>query len=179
MNLSHIAVSQRDQQGASLMIVMILLLVMTLLGLAVMRSALLEERMSANLLDRSYSFQAAEAALREGEALAAQPNIQATVPASGCTNGLCSLPNASVADRWLNISAGDWRPATAANASGNAAPSTFIVEYMGEAPTWPGCDLVDETNRSPLCMRPRFRITARSEADDRASVMLQSNYIAL
>ena len=55
--------SMRRQQGASLVVVLILLLVMTLLGLAVLRSALLEERMTANLLDRSWSFQAAEAAL--------------------------------------------------------------------------------------------------------------------
>ena len=51
------------QRGASLVVVLILLLVMTLLGLAVLRGTLLEERMSANLLDRSQNFQAAEAAL--------------------------------------------------------------------------------------------------------------------
>ncbi|WP_031327456.1 PilX N-terminal domain-containing pilus assembly protein, partial [Xanthomonas phaseoli] len=59
------------QKGVSLVVVLILLLIMTLLGLAVLRSTVLEERMSANLVDRNLSFQAAEAALREGEALAA------------------------------------------------------------------------------------------------------------
>src|SRR5690606_40260651 len=55
------------QQGASLVVVLILLLVMTLLGLAVLRGTLLEERMSANMYDRSLAFQQAESALREAE----------------------------------------------------------------------------------------------------------------
>src|SRR3546814_2367413 len=55
------------QRGASLIVVLILLLVVTLLGLAALRTTILQERMSANLFDRSLSFQAAETALREGQ----------------------------------------------------------------------------------------------------------------
>jgi type IV pilus assembly protein PilX len=173
-----------DQGGASLVVVMILLVVMTLLGLAVLRSTLLEERMSANLLDRSYAFQAAEAALRQGEAVAGAPTTRANVPANGCTNGICSLPVATNADRWLDtaFAAANWRAATAESRSEIAPPASFIVEYMGDAPTWPGCDLVDETSRSPLCLRPRYRITARSldvAGGQRAAVILQTNFIAL
>lgn len=66
------------QQGASLVVVLILLLVMTLLGLAVLRGTLLEERMSANMYDRSLAFQQAESALREAE-----DKVRATVLANG------------------------------------------------------------------------------------------------
>ena len=66
------------QSGVSLVIVLILLLVMTILGLAVMRGTLLEERMSANMYDRSLAFQQAESALREAEAA-----VRASVLASG------------------------------------------------------------------------------------------------
>lgn len=55
------------QTGISLIVVLLLLLVMTLLGLAVLRSTLMEERMSANMYDRSLAFQATEGALREAE----------------------------------------------------------------------------------------------------------------
>lgn len=172
------------QAGASLVVVMILLVVMTLLGLAVLRSTLLEERMSANLLDRSYAFQAAESALRQGEAVAGADTTRAAVPASGCTEGLCALPVSTDADRWLDstFSADNWRAASADSRSEIAPPASFIVEYMGDAPTWPGCDLVDETSRSPLCLRPRYRITARSldvAGGERAAVILQTNFIAL
>ena len=55
------------QRGAALVTVIVLLLVMTLLGLVSVRATVLEERMSAGMYDRSLAFQAAEAALREGE----------------------------------------------------------------------------------------------------------------
>lgn len=164
------------QDGASLLIVLILLLIMTLLGLAALRGTLLEERMSANLRDRSLGFQAAEAALREGEALAALATTRAAVPASGCSNGICATPDASQPDRWLSSSFNGWRDGT--TSVGQAVAPRFFIEYMGDAPTWPGCDRIDESNRSPLCMRPRYRVTARSQAADRASVLLQTNLIA-
>ena len=79
----------RRQTGASLVVVLILLLVMTLLGLAVLRGTLLEERMSANLLDRNQNFQAAEAALRQAEGMIVAGEWGSTPPAdgSGCSDG--------------------------------------------------------------------------------------------
>lgn len=166
-------------RGASLLVVLILLLVMTVLGLAILRSTMLEERMSANMFDRSLAFQAAETALREGEALAALPTTRANVPAAGapCVGGLCSTPDASAQDRWVDTAFAGWVDSVT-DIGGLSVRPQFFVEYMGDAPTWPGCDLVDELNMSPMCMRPRYRITARSQAADRAAVILQSNFIA-
>lgn len=175
----NLASPSRYSRGASLLVVLILLLVMTVLGLTILRSTMLEERMSANMFDRSLAFQAAETALREGEALAALPATRANVPDPGepCVGGLCPTPDASQPDRWLDGAFAGWVSA-GTDVSALAATPQFFVEYMGDAPTWPGCDLVDEANMSPLCMRPRYRITARSQAADRASVILQSNFIA-
>lgn len=161
------------QSGASLIVVLILLLVMTLLGLAVLGNTLLEERMSANMYDRSLGFQAAESALREGEALvAAGP----TVPGSGCTGGVCATPVATDPDRWSDASFAGWRAAaTDLDSDPAPAPASYFIEFMGEAPTWPGCDR--QVPIPALCMAPRYRITARSTAADRASVLLQSNFI--
>lgn len=57
----------RDQRGVALIVALILLLVATLIGLAGMRGTNLQERMSANMYDRSLAFQRAEAALRGAE----------------------------------------------------------------------------------------------------------------
>lgn len=178
MHPSNLSFPYRSR-GASLLVVLILLLVMTVLGLAILRSTVLEERMSANMLDRSLAFQAAETALREGEALAALPDTRDNVPDPGeaCAGGLCPTPDATATDRWLDAGFGGWRDATT-GIGGLAITPQFFVEYMGDAPTWPGCDLVDEASMSPLCMRPRYRITARSQAADRAAVVLQTNFIA-
>ena len=55
--------AMRRQQGISLLVVLLLLVVMSVLGVAVLRSSALQERMSANLRDRSLATQAVEAAL--------------------------------------------------------------------------------------------------------------------
>lgn len=65
----HIKRSRRAQHGAALVIGLILLLVMTLLSITAMRGTLLQERMSGALSDQNIAFQAAESALREGEAV--------------------------------------------------------------------------------------------------------------
>ncbi|MGV8932663.1 MAG: pilus assembly PilX family protein [Luteimonas sp.] len=160
------------QRGATLVVVLILLLIMTVLGLAILRGTSLDERMSANMRDRSLSFQAAEAALREGEAIAANPAI--APPATGCAGGVCATPLATATDRWLDTGFTAWRNASTSMGT-IATPSTFIVEYMGDAPTWPGCDR--KVPVDALCLSPRYRITARSQADGRAQVVLQTNFI--
>ncbi len=174
ISFAHIRAGR--QSGASLVVVLILLLIMTLLGLAALRGTLLEERMSSNLLDRSLGFQAAEAALREGEALAA---LQITAPAAaaGCAAGVCSTPIASALDRWDDPAFAGWVNSTVA-VSALAAQPQFFIEFMGNSESWLECNLDPTYGGTALCIRPVYRVTARSEAAGRASVILQSNYIA-
>lgn len=178
---SQVFASRRQQAGISLIMVLVLLLIMTLLGLAVLRSTLLEERMSANLLDRSLSFQAAEAALREGEAVVLARGLAGTaVPEAGdgCDAGVCEAPAATSTQRWQDTAFAGWRTATADVSSLTSAPA-FYVEYMGSSEAWLGCnDLGSKYAGSAICVRPVYRITARSQAAGRASVILQSNFIA-
>ena len=89
--------SRNGERGIALVVVLILLLVMSMLALVSLRSTLMEERMSANMADRSASFQAAEAALRQGEQIA---SAKPAVPGSGCLNGLCAIPSATAAPVW-------------------------------------------------------------------------------
>lgn len=58
----------QKQQGAALVVSLIILLVLTVLGVASMRSTTLEEKMAGNSRDLSLAFNAAEAALRGAEA---------------------------------------------------------------------------------------------------------------
>ena len=168
-----------QQRGAALMVVLILLLVMTLLGLASLRGTLMEERMSAALFDRGLSFQAAEAALREGEARVAATG-RAGFPAvdTGLCNGnLCDMPTAAQLGTGTYVARADrdgahWAAAAAVGAL-TATPQYFI-EYMGQAPSWPKCD--SEIPQHASCLKSRYRITARSTAADRAQVVLQTNY---
>ena len=166
----------RQQSGASLVVVLILLLIMTLLGLAALRGTLLEERMSSNLLDRSLSFQSAEAALREGEALAELQGVPPVV-GSGCVAGVCETPVATDPDRWSDPGFAGWVDATA-NVSAQASTPEFFIEFMGNSESWLECNVDPKYAGQAICVRPVYRVTARSEADGRASVILQSNFIA-
>ncbi|MGH8107137.1 MAG: pilus assembly PilX family protein [Arenimonas sp.] len=164
--------SLRRQRGVSLIIVLLLLMIMTLLGLASLSSTIMQEKMSSNLLDRSIGFQAAEAALREAEAYAA---TRPTFPTSGAcdANGLCPTPTGSATDRWRDSST-TWRNATVSLGQLNVSAPQYIIEPLGSAPNWPGCDR--EVPAQPNCFSPRYRITARSSSTDRALVILQVNY---
>ncbi|MDP3288403.1 MAG: PilX N-terminal domain-containing pilus assembly protein, partial [Methyloversatilis sp.] len=99
------------QRGVTLVVALMLLLAVTLLGLASMRGTGMQERMSANLYDRAIAFQAAESSLREAEALLASG---AAGPFNGTVNGLYAKPTPganSFLNRWEDPAA-VWASAT-------------------------------------------------------------------
>lgn len=164
------------QQGAALVVVLLLLLIVTLLGLASMRGTLLEERMSTAMMDRSLMFQAAEAALREGEAIAA--SSKSSDYTSDCNDdGLCGPPNPTGNDSWVdrwNQPSPPYQRAATVDSGGLKVTPEYFIEYMGEFPNWLGCE---RSEPMPVgCMGPRYRITARASAPGRAEVVLQSSY---
>ncbi|MFC3114315.1 pilus assembly PilX family protein [Cellvibrio fontiphilus] len=59
--------SLQKQSGAVLVVGLVLLLILTVIGLASIRGSDLQERMAGNMRDRNTAFQSAEAALREAE----------------------------------------------------------------------------------------------------------------
>ena len=59
--------SHDRQRGSTLVISLMILIVMTLIGVTGIASSTLEEKMAGNTRDQALAFQAAEAALRDGE----------------------------------------------------------------------------------------------------------------
>lgn len=176
------------QGGVALVVVLVLLVVLTLLALTSIRGTLMEQYMSTSQMDRSISFQLAEAALREAEAIAA---TKPTKPSSGCTAGVCAAPAAGSTPRWLDTDA-NWNAMseplstdamTAINTSlgGMAITPRYIIEVMADGNyAIPGASCTTSGDISPdaACTgkENRYRITARSAAgSSRAEVILQSN----
>lgn len=157
------------QRGIALIASMLILIIITLLGLSSMRSAGLQERMSGNQYDRNVVLEAAEAALREGEAIAAAPLV---IPSS-CTNGLCPRPVAGTADRWSDTSFSAWRAATSTSSA--LVTAQFIIEDMGPQPVDGTCHL--QIPVEPTCLVPLYRVTAQAQATNARGtlVTLQSN----
>ncbi|MBN2700612.1 MAG: hypothetical protein JXR29_04080 [Methylothermaceae bacterium] len=80
-----------NQRGAALVISLLMLLVMTVIGVAAMQTNLLEEKMAGNFRDMNLAFQAAEAALRDAESDITPPSRVSGLThfTSTCINGLC------------------------------------------------------------------------------------------
>lgn len=155
------------QQGITLVVVLILLVILSILGVAILRSTSMQERMSANMRDRSLALQGAETAMRyaQEQVLAANIVWEGKVPVAGdCTSsGICPTGSAAV---WMSLPGGSY------DANLASAPQ-YWIEYLGIAPGYKGsCDLVPP---SPDCESPLFRITARSQSLGRANVVLQAN----
>lgn len=162
------------QRGVALIVALILLVVMTLLGLGAMRSVTLEEKMASNTFDRSLSFQAAEATLREAEALLeVVPPASPPTPAAGTcnANGFCGVPSVGAQPRWTDSSFAGWQNATTVTSGSISITPQYFIEYLGN--TFP-CSEVNPTTNSTC---KRYRVTVRSNTGtDRAAVMLQTIY---
>lgn len=169
--------SCKGQQGATLAIVLIVLLLIVLTTLASIRGATLQELMTGAALDRAKGFQAAEAALREGEEIAETNGNGPPWPSSGCTSGRCGKPDPVALAPWLDESA--WAEAPELTVGGPVATNARVIVEL----------LVDDVPPSGSCTtsgdisdghchgkEKRFRVTARSRRAGGASVTLQSIY---
>ena len=175
----------RKQRGSVLVIALIFLMVMTMLILASVRGTVMQERMTGNLYDRSLAFQAAEAALREGERYVLENAPHA--PVSACdSSGNCAKPESGEEPVWKD--ADNWDNAhTAEDGHGHVieigdlpVPPQFLIEVLADnMPEVNICESTAIDPDAPCYAGPeglRYRITARSGEEGRAVVILQSVY---
>ncbi len=158
-----LSVTRKHQTGASLIVSLMLLIVLTLLGLSGMQSTIMQERMSSNVRDKGMAFQAAESAIRGGEDWVKNIDVNTlTEPDNGAT---CTAPCTIVnLNDYINMTteAFDWwktqgRTFTFGSISSGApaADPRFIVEYHSRVDQGYSLDLTDTTPRPHL-----YRITA-------------------
>jgi type IV pilus assembly protein PilX len=179
MNATHIF---RRQQGASLVIALMFLVVLTILGLVAVRSSTVQERMAGNDRDRAIAFEAAEAALRDAER-DIQANLSSANPFdSACTDGLC-MPSTVATPNWSSIS---WTGATSRIYGVNsgagafplavANPPRYIIELLPDVPSGSG-NTLNANPRSSTRGGTAYRITACGWGRrPGTTVMLQSVY---
>lgn len=172
------------QQGVALVVALVLLLVVTVIGLASMRGTSLQERMSANTYDRALAFQKSEAALRAAEAeITLATDVASLTDAEDCEAGQCRNPGSIAFDDggaiWVDV--GDDFMVNQARTEGTAQ---YYIQFMGVGPADGDLGLEDNAdfgsygNIYPPDNVAFYRITARSsdpaEAPDRSVVVLQS-----
>ncbi len=119
----------RQQDGAALVISLILLMVLTLLAVSSMNSANMQEKMAGNLRDQNLAFQSAEAAVRDAEQLLRGLGSKATVEGWNGSGGLYGSPRpVDEADPLVDANWTDSRSAPVLD--GAAEPPTYFIEYI-------------------------------------------------
>lgn len=169
-SVSNASGSVHRQDGVVLVIALIMLVITTLLALSAAQVTGLNERMAGHSRDRDRAFQAAEAALREGERV-----LQlAVLPAFDGSGGHYPVPTPGDPPRWKTISwTGSAIPSYGGSIVGVAAPPRYIVE---EIATIAGVgESLDATETA--ASNTFYRVTARAVGgQDGTLVVLQTTY---
>lgn len=175
------------QGGVALVVALILLLVVTLVGLAAVRGTIMQQKMASNLYDREVAFQSAEAAIRA--AIALVPTTPTIIARNCQAGGVTCLPNPfndpSLQSSWIhNVSTGTAAGSFTASAVAASQPQ-YVVENMGN---WANGQTNTGTNQTANCRNygaqgcsattVYYRVTARSGdpalVGNRAVVTLQA-----
>ena len=175
-NLNHYQI--RSQQGAVLIVALVLLLVLTILGTAGIQDTAMEERMAGNFRDHSAAMQAAESALRAGEIELGSSTTfgSMTFNASG-TSGRYDvelMPHSvdpESAPNWATVDSG---VLDISNTQIDADPE-YYVEQLPEI-ALPGSDLVVGFQSTPPPVQ-FYRVTGKGYGiSPNSEVILQSTY---
>ena len=164
------------QQGAALLVCLILLVLVTLIGLTTMKSSVLQEKMSGSNSDKTLAFEAAEMTLRDAEQHIRVHLTSVSGFTAGCAASLCLAPT----DGSALAATVDWesnRVATYGDGSGAAALSgvarqpKYIIELLSEMAPPQGNSIKASSTGTA------YRITALAYGRQPSTrVMLQSTF---
>jgi type IV pilus assembly protein PilX len=119
------------QQGAALLISLIFLLLLTILGVASMRSATLQERMAGNARDNSIAMQSAEYGIQQAEAVLSDGNFSPSTFVGSQPGYVAQIANGAAAVAWSDTY--NWGGASQSRGLTNAAgalQANFVIEQF-------------------------------------------------
>ncbi|MCP8900320.1 pilus assembly PilX family protein [Gilvimarinus xylanilyticus] len=178
--------SFNKQSGVTLIVGLIMVLLLTIIGLAAIRGSNMQEMMAGNARDRHVAFEAAEAALRDGESNLADGHTSIDDEIANNTTGFYEGVDTPSRYYWLGKDAGgaftpfDWDT--------EAATYGGTLENVNEQPKYavekldylePGMDgsAAGFMSVQEQESRVMFRVTARGEgANENTVVVLQTTY---
>ncbi len=179
MNMATKIPDQRSEQGWVLIIGLVVLVMLTIIAMALMRTTLLEEKMAGASRDINLSFEAAEAGLRGAEAF-----IQSLVDDSAftATGGGLYAQGASSSDLEPSPFGATWDDGNSRTLSntptGVASPPRYMIKKISEKTRGKinisGYGETDLTTKTVI-----FRITVRGTGSrDNTVTILRGHYAA-
>ncbi len=173
-SISRIHTHTRER-GAALVIALLMLLVMTVLGIAAMQVTRLEERMAGNSRDVNLAFQGAEAGLRDNEE---RIRLMSSRPGN-CSAAPCSVWSRDVAPpdlrdlplSWWTTNAREYGVAGTREVIEVTRDPLVVTESLGFVP-----DSLT-VGHGPPEGRDFYKITSNSSgASDTANAVLETTY---
>lgn len=164
------------QQGVTLVMTLIFLLLLTILGVTAISTSTLQEKMSGNLRDQDVAFQAAESALRGGEdkinLLAQAVGNRNPDSLTNCTNCIWTIGTAQpLNDTWWGSWKNEYGSSSKELTQAYADPS-FVIEYGGFSK-----DNINIGGWGALQGIHYYKVSARAEGvTPTARSMLESTY---
>lgn len=166
------------QRGVVLVVAMLILLLITIVGVTGMQTTILQESMAGAIRDKHIAFNAAEAALRQGE----EYLTGASLPVFSDADGRYSSEGTSE-ELWKTV---DWTAASASACNCFIYPNTGLVgSHLTTLPRY----IIEELPESeieassvvvgikPTNKRTLYQVTARGVGKMGAVAILQSTYL--
>lgn len=177
MKNMHFQNSLGSQRGMTLIVGLIMVLLMTVVGMAAIRGSGMQELMAGNMRDRNLAFQSAEAGLREGEELL----TGATIPAfnNSVTGYYAAIDGSTSTGYWdtFGWDAGSVR--TDIGLTNVASQPQYVIEEVVSATPTNAADgsAIDFASALKTEDTVFYRVTSRAEGGTAdAVVILQSTY---
>ncbi|GAB2526040.1 pilus assembly PilX family protein [Microbulbifer agarilyticus] len=169
--------AMHGQRGMTLIVGLIMVLLMTLVGMAAIRGSGMQELMAGNMRDRNLAFQSAEAGLRAGEEVL----TGATIPVfDGTTAGLVQAMDGSSSTGYWDTYG--WDAGSVRSSEGVqlvASQPQYVIEEVTSTITTNAADggAVDFASTLKTEDTVYYRVTSRAEGGTAdAVVILQSTY---
>ena len=161
---AYLVVSRTTQRGSVLITTLILLIMLTVLGLAMISLNSTQTRIATNSSDAQQAYQTAEGALNQAaNNLLAGNYTQAGFIAN--TNGLYAF-DTSITPRWQSVDWTNGTNVTQCTTCGMGTQAAFIIEYM------------PPVNVPGVGARQVYRVTARAlGVSGKSPVVLQSTVL--
>jgi len=175
MHKENIPTAQQ-QTGATLIVSLLILLVMTLLGVTAMQTNILEEKMSGNSKDVSLSLQAAEAALREAEAY-----VETIVSPAAAFDGTTAwlYPDGNNIDIYAAATWNTARSYQTGDITGVTTRPKYFIELYGEiGSASTDININGYGESSGTANISGFRVTARGTGGSNETVTILQSYYA-
>ena len=168
-----------SQRGITLVVGLIMVLLMTLVGMAAIRGSNMQELMAGNMRDHNLALQAAEAGLRAGENRVSSVNLSSYTGGGEYPELMPAIEDGGNSDFWKSY---DWAAAKTATLSleGVARQPEYVAEEITTLSSTSGMfghgvDFEFQRNLNDIVI---YRVSSRGVGgNEETEIILQSTYM--